>query len=538
MGKTQKRNNNVSQKKRSPVRTSLKLRKEKKMKGGEVTDTFVDDIKTRAKNTTAPVLKKVEAIVKNINENINESSFNNNQELERIIEKKQEIKNRLIDYYNHKNADFKDKNKVNDINNIRTFVNNIINELNSIIPPSQDKKYSSNNDQSIINGLNELKTIMNAVLEGIASAEELSNMNKEDKNVTADKSNTNITGDDKSDDKSDDESDDKSDADATDADATDADDGITDQEFDQAVNDQFEKAQTAMSNILSRIKDTSENKNMVEQVFETVKKILSAYLVKNKKISNENIEQNKILNQQQIDELNNPNRPFIISENEFTTTINELRPLLDTEKVFLLFPVLDNSMAAQPVDASSIKEIEEANIQIDENRNKFVENVKYLLNLVTKIKEKITFATTTDTENLFIPLERTIKLTSQATPCKFVFYENEENNTPIKEITILLSIDGGNVKVEADVDGGVTSQVAAEGEEGSQDGDAAEGEAEGEVVGADKTISVDDVTQDQGFILGTEYTLTFTDESEDVNLTYKITFKDDKSQGDNEDSVN
>ena len=35
MGKTQKRNNNVSQKKRSPVRTSLKLRKEKKMKGGD-----------------------------------------------------------------------------------------------------------------------------------------------------------------------------------------------------------------------------------------------------------------------------------------------------------------------------------------------------------------------------------------------------------------------------------------------------------------------------------------------------------------------
>ena len=36
MGKTERRN--VSQKKKSPIRTTLKLRKEKKMKGGELTD--------------------------------------------------------------------------------------------------------------------------------------------------------------------------------------------------------------------------------------------------------------------------------------------------------------------------------------------------------------------------------------------------------------------------------------------------------------------------------------------------------------------
>ena len=133
MGKTQKRNNNVSQKKRSPVRTSLKLRKEKKMKGGEVTDTFVDDIKTRAKNTTAPVLKKVEAIVKNINENINESSFNNNEKLIGIIKKKEEIKRELSNYLNLKSI-----NSVESINSVKNFVTTIIDKLDSIIPPSQD----------------------------------------------------------------------------------------------------------------------------------------------------------------------------------------------------------------------------------------------------------------------------------------------------------------------------------------------------------------------------------------------------------------
>ena len=71
MGKTERRN--VSQKKRSPVRTTLKLRKEKRMKGGELneplTKTEIDNIKNRNKDgTMESILALVKTYVVNMNE--------------------------------------------------------------------------------------------------------------------------------------------------------------------------------------------------------------------------------------------------------------------------------------------------------------------------------------------------------------------------------------------------------------------------------------------------------------------------------------
>ena len=64
MGKTERRN--VSQKKRSPVRTTLKLRKEKKMKGGELTEGDVNNIKNRDKESLGGTLEIVDALLDNL----------------------------------------------------------------------------------------------------------------------------------------------------------------------------------------------------------------------------------------------------------------------------------------------------------------------------------------------------------------------------------------------------------------------------------------------------------------------------------------
>ena len=81
----------------------------------------------------------------------------------------------------------------------------------------------------------------------------------------------------------------------------------------------------------------------------------------------------------------------IISETDIeksTKSLNELE-----SKVEELFPFLDSGLFAPATNAHTTQQMHKANKQNDKKREEFVEIVKDLLNLVTKINEKITFAT-------------------------------------------------------------------------------------------------------------------------------------------------
>ena len=153
MGKTQKRNNNVSQKKRSPVRTSLKLRKEKKMKGGNIDQNDIDMIKNRNTNFQDTILELVNKYVTNMNE----SGY--------IIEKSDQL-NTMIKAYFNKNEDFS--------TNYRTIIIEVITTLKTSLDDLENKNISTyesereelNKHKILIQYVNDFIKIMEAIAEG------------------------------------------------------------------------------------------------------------------------------------------------------------------------------------------------------------------------------------------------------------------------------------------------------------------------------------------------------------------------------------
>ena len=211
MGKTERRN--VSQKKRSPVRTTLKLRKEKKMKGGELNEPLtkaeIDNIKNRNKDGT---MESILALVKTYVVNMNEYGY--------IIEKKKKViskkkinnmiraLNNMIRAYFHKEfkkEDFSKNYKTYIISVITRLRKSLLNLNSKEIPPTSVSTQEEYNKHTIQNVKNFI-TIMKAIAEGAeikiptevadtaaattdlaaadddesaaASAEERSNMNK------------------------------------------------------------------------------------------------------------------------------------------------------------------------------------------------------------------------------------------------------------------------------------------------------------------------------------------------------------------------
>jgi hypothetical protein len=170
MGKTERRN--VSQKKKSPVRTTLKLRKEKKMKGGELSEGDIDMIKNRNPQFQITILNLVNKYEAKMNEYgyiIEENGY--------IIEENDLSKpmfklNTMIKAYfdkKFKKEDFSKNYETYIINVITTLKTSLIDLNNKIkkIPPGYVSTQEEYNKLTIlIQSVNDFITIMEAIAEG------------------------------------------------------------------------------------------------------------------------------------------------------------------------------------------------------------------------------------------------------------------------------------------------------------------------------------------------------------------------------------
>ena len=401
MGKTERRN--VSQKKKSPMRTSLKLRKEKKMKGGELKEDDVNDIINR---NIGSMKKRTGAYVRNlityledmkgyldkpeyidqVSEQTDKDKFVEDkakfvEDKAKFEEDKDNIINMIKDYFkkslppdfsNNYTATIEEVIPI--LEKILKFLEDVIKLPSSTPPPSPFKYLYDDLKKNVVDVIQ----IMKAIAEG--SEIKIAAASDDESGVAAD--DTTSTG-------------------AAADDATIDIDGL---------NEGLNKIGRIF--VIGNMKE-NDNINVYEKLAPTAR-IIMAYMVEisqekqtelNKAMNNLKIEQaiNKIKKQDQpehdilgflsnTDIQNLLEGKGIISKSDIqnaTQSLNELK-----SNVNEYFPYVDNQMVAPVTNAQTTQETFEANIQIDENRKKFVEIVQYLLDLVTKITKKVTFATT------------------------------------------------------------------------------------------------------------------------------------------------
>ena len=603
MGKTQKRNNNVSQKKRSPVRTSLKLRKEKKMKGGEDTDinkalvmaykavdndnsqyfsntnnpfntnhienltnvtdeqyhTAYDYVKSKTSLNKDIVIspfqyaiikgrfKLIATVIKDVNttnlkktaSDIRQSRFNQTQKEFSFkntdpysliftqgyyLNSKEEIK-RLID------GD--DTVKKEDMQEIVELFNN-----NLMKGGAYDDKLNKLLD-SISNG--NMQDVFEQIRDYIANYIDLAKYFQEQRLTSS--------------------------SDTEQQDTSEVQQQRLTSSSDIEEQETSEEQQLTLTTISSNIEDTrKEMDEIIINLQDSYKPNLGKQinkLIQRLKLQREFIHSN-YENKDDEEPISDLIAIFtaiqlkVFSDDEFSddetsddetsddkTNLQQIKDIVEkvNEKHVNILPnviikenklhfegeseglyITDQSLITTPVDDNSSEQKQIENVKPDPiDGNSLINSSS---------------SATNDDRNITI---KNINLSNNAATFQFVFYENR-NDEAIQTVSILLSIDNGKINVEAvesEAGTGVNEDESGS-EAGSADGSGNETTSvEPTVVNQSETNeSVDQDanestskkaggadTQVLDFILGTEYTLTFTDESEKVKLTHKITFE-------------
>ncbi len=416
MGKTERRN--VSQKKRSPVRTSLKLRKEKKMKGGELTEPLtkaeIDNIKNRNKDGT---MESILNLVNKYEANMNEYGY--------IIEENDLSKpmfrlNNMIRAYFHKEFKKEDFSK-----NYKTYIINVINTLKTSllklnskeIPPTSVSTQEEYNKHTIQNVKNFI-TIMKAIAEGAeikiptedesaAGADDKSGELGDGTNITvtattdlaaadkSGKSDTNITVAD-----DDTGSDDESVAAADDKSAIVKTTASTDKSDTKEMIDKLEEGLDIISiNMPNMMEDNITNKNIqstASDVLQSTKRIIYAYMIHINDNAKDEFQKIQItrandmkkkfpfFNDKDIEQL--LKGELIITENDFLSARNSLNKL--KVEVDELFPQPD-PQDFQPINPAPEKLMQEARNTNNIIKTTFKENIDFLIELLGEIEKEV-----------------------------------------------------------------------------------------------------------------------------------------------------
>ena len=654
MGKTQKRNNNVSQKKRSPVRTSLKLRKEKKMKGGaSITTTLVraykavdkndstdfkniqnesdentqdeldkeyiekltnvtdeqyytaydyvkskttlnkdivispfqyaiikgrsDLIETVIKDVNTINLKKTASYIRQFRLSQKEISFKNtdsysliftqgyyldsNEEIQRLIDSKdtvkKEVMQKIVELFNKKN-DLMNGGADDDLNKMP---DDKLNKLLESISNGNMKEVFEQIGHYITKYIGLAEYFQGPSQAQLTSTTASNDIGEQDisaeQQLTLTSSNIEDTG--------------------------------------KEMNIIIQNLQTTnrpligkqISNLIKTLKlqrelyskyedkddeNKDDEKSIIIQVISNLMTIF--YTIREKEFPGEESSDDKTNLQKIIDIVNEVNEKFVNHLPKVVLKDNKLHFQNESEGLY----IPDQSLITTPIkndNSSEPKQIEDVNPDpIDGNSlvNSSNDDRNSLVNSSNDDSNSLVNSSNDDRTTT----RKNIKLSNdEATTFQFVFYENR-NSEAIQTVSILLSIDNGKIKVEADENEAGTGEnvdeasdtgsvVEAERESGNEsktaEGKSADGsEDESEKESGDPTVvnpavvnqGVDSADANQneagsedaskkaggapaqvlGFILAHEYILNFYIGNE-KKFTYNITFQDDESQGDN-----
>ena len=424
MGKTERRN--VSQKKRSPVRTTLKLRKEKKMKGGELKKGEIDKIKNRDQDGIKESIFEVNALLDNLElmktdlgkpEYINQVSKQTDKEKFEEDKKKFEddkdkfetykdnIINMIEDYFQKSLPPDFSNNYTATIEEVIPILKDILKFLEDVIKlPSSTNIDIYNQFKPLYDSLKQnvvdVIKIMEAIAEGagikiiaedgtgVAAEEERSNMNKEDINTLANKEDINTLAAaaaaaataDKSGDKYATTGTGKSGADESDTNITDT--NITvDDEFDAKLKEGLDM----INNIFNSGMGMARNdENELFEKLKLAKRVINAYLIyidKNERIKlKEYMDSGKLNTLFFKSEDINPllKGELIITENDILNARNRLNKLNSDADNSLKNKVINNS------NKYSIKNPEYVLTQ-----DTFKQKINFLIDLLNEIDRKV-----------------------------------------------------------------------------------------------------------------------------------------------------